>query len=71
MADLGVADLGVAPLGLAAEDVAPLGVMAFLHTFPVILSSVTRTLNNSNLPPTRSYFCLPSDHFYINLPSIT
>ena len=43
----------------------------FLHTFTVILPSVTRTLDNSNLPLTRSNFCFPSDHFYINLPSIT
>ena len=43
----------------------------FLHTFTVILPSVTRTLDNSNLPPIRSNFCFPSDHFYIILPSIT
>ena len=28
-------------------------------------------LDNSNLPLTRSYFCFPSDHLYITLPSIT
>ena len=27
--------------------------------------------NNSNLPLTRNKFCFPSDHFHINLPSIT
>ena len=43
----------------------------FLHTFPVILPSVIRTLNNSNLPLTRSNFCFPSDHLYINLTSKT
>ena len=46
----------------------PLG---FPHTFTVIIPSVTRTLDNSILPQTRSYFCFPSDHFYIMLPSIT
>ena len=45
--------------------------MDFHYTFTVILSSVTRTLNNSNLPQTPSNFCFPSDHFYIILPSIT
>ena len=34
-------------------------------------TSVTRTLDNSILPLTQSKFCFPSDHFYINLPSIT
>ena len=44
----------------------------FLHTFTVILPSVTRTLDNSNLIPlTRSNFCFPSDHFYTILPAIT
>ena len=43
----------------------------FRHTFTVILPSVTRTLDNSNLPLTRSSFCFPSDHFYTILPSIT
>ena len=43
----------------------------FRHTFTAILPSVTRTLDNSNLPLTRSSFCFPSDHFYIILPSIT
>ena len=42
----------------------------FLYTFTMILPSVTRTLNNSNLPLTRSYFCFPSDHFYIILASL-
>ena len=41
------------------------------HTITVILPSVTRTLDNSKLPLTRSNFCFPSDHFYIILPSIT
>ena len=35
------------------------------------LSSVTRTLDNSKLPLTRSNFCFPSDHFHAILPSIT
>ena len=43
----------------------------FRHTFTVILPSETRTLDNSNLPLTRSSFCFLSDHFYINLPSIS
>ena len=43
----------------------------FRHTFSLILPSVTRTLDNSNLPLTRSNFCFPSDHFYIILFSIT
>ena len=43
----------------------------FHHTFTVILPSVTRTLNNLNLPLTWSNFCFPSDHFYIILSSIT
>ena len=43
----------------------------FLLTFTVILPSLTRTLDNSNLPLTRSNFCFPSDHFYTILPSIT
>jgi len=42
----------------------------FLHTFTMILPSVTRTLDNSNLPLTWSDFCFPSDLLY-NLPSIT
>ena len=37
----------------------------------LILPSVTRTLDNSNLPLTRSSFCFSSDHFYIILSSIT
>ena len=37
----------------------------FLHTFTIILPSVTWTLDS------RSKFCFRSDHFYINLPSIT
>ena len=43
----------------------------FRHTFTVILSSITQTLDNLNIPLTRSSFCFPSDHFYIILPSIT
>ena len=43
----------------------------FHYTFIVILPSVTRTLDNSNLPLTRSNFCFPSDHFNIILPSLT
>ena len=43
----------------------------FLVTFTVILPSVTRMLNNSNLLLTWSKFCFPSDHFYTILPSIT
>ena len=42
----------------------------FLLTFAVILPSITWTLDNSNLPLTRSDFCFPSDHIYIILPSI-
>ena len=42
----------------------------FFHTYTVILPSVTRALDNSNLPLTRSYFCFPSDDLYIILPSI-
>ena len=44
-----------------------------LHWFTIILSSVTRTLDHgSNLPLIRRNFCFdPSDHFYINLTSIT
>ena len=38
--------------------------MYFLHTFTVILSSVSQTLYNSNIALTRSNFCFPSDHFY-------
>ena len=38
----------------------------FLHTFNVILPSVTRTSRKLEI-----IFCFPSDHFYINLPSIT
>ena len=43
----------------------------FRHTFTVILPSVTRTLDNSNLPLTRRNSCFPSDHFYVILPLIT
>ena len=42
----------------------------FFHTYTVILPSVTRALDNSNLPLTRSYFRFPSDDLYIILPSI-
>ena len=30
-----------------------------------MVASVTRTLDNSNLPLTRNNFCFPSDHFLI------
>ena len=43
----------------------------FLLTFTVILPSVARTIDNSNLALTRSNFCFPSGHFYTILPSIT
>ena len=43
----------------------------FPHTFTIIILSVTRTLDNSIFPLTRSNFCFPTDHFYIMLPSIT
>ena len=43
----------------------------FPCTFTVILALVTQTLDNSNLPLTRSNFCFPSGHFYIILPLIT
>ena len=39
----------------------------FVHTFTVILLSVTRTLDNSNLPLTRTNFHFPSGHFVYNL----
>ena len=48
-----------------------LSLMDFLRTFTIILPSVTRTLDNSNLPLTRSNFRFFSDHSYINSPSIT
>ena len=35
----------------------------FLHTFTIILPSVTQTLDHSDLPLTRRNFCFPSDHF--------
>ena len=38
----------------------------FRHTFTVILPSVTRTLDNSNLPLTRTNFRFPSGHFPYN-----
>ena len=38
--------------------------LVFCHTFTVILPSVTRTLDDLNLPLTRSSFSFPSDHFY-------
>ena len=39
--------------------------LVFRHTFTVILPSVTRTLEDSNLPLiTRTSFSFPSDHFY-------
>ena len=37
--------------------------VVFFHTFAVILPSVTQTLDNSNLPITRSNFHFPSGHF--------
>ena len=43
----------------------------FFHTFTVLLPWVTRILDNSKLPPTRSNFYFPSDHFHTILPSIT
>ena len=45
--------------------------MDFLHTFTIVLPGVTRTVDNSSLPLTGSNFWFPSDHSYINLPSIT
>ena len=38
-----------------------------LHTFTVILPSITWTLDNSNLPLTRSEFQFPSGYFPYNL----
>ena len=38
----------------------------FVHTFTVILPLVTQTLDNSNLPLTRSNFHFPSGHFLYN-----
>ena len=38
----------------------------FRHTFTAILPSETRTLDNSNLPLTRSNFRFPSGHFLYN-----
>ena len=38
----------------------------FVHTFTVILSLVTRTLDNSNLPLTRTDLHFPSGHFLYN-----
>ncbi len=40
--------------------------MDFRHTITVILPSVTRTLDNSNLPLTRTNFRFPSGHFLYN-----
>ena len=37
--------------------------MDFVHTFTVILDSVTRTLDNSNLSLTRTNFHFPSNNF--------
>ena len=39
--------------------------------FTVILPTVTRTLDNSNLLLPRTNFCFPSDNFYAVLPSLT
>ena len=39
----------------------------FVHTFTVILPSVTRTLDNSNLPLTQTNFHFPLGHFVYNL----
>ena len=36
----------------------------FPLTFTIILPSVTRTVNNSKIPLTRSKICFPSAHFY-------
>ena len=33
-----------------------------------LLNRIQLTPDNSNLPPTRSNFCVPSDHFYIIFP---
>lgn len=38
----------------------------FVHTFTVILPSVTRTLDNSNLSLTRTNFHIPSSNFVYN-----
>ena len=38
----------------------------FIHTFTVILPSVTQTHANSNLPLTQSNFHCPSGHFLYN-----
>ena len=38
----------------------------FHHTFTVILPSVTRTLDNLELPLTWTNFCFPSGHFLYN-----
>ena len=43
----------------------------FLHTFIVILRSITRSLDNSNPPLSRDTFCFPLGYFYKILPSIT
>ena len=40
----------------------------FLFTFTIILPSVTQTVDNSNLPVTRSNFCFPSDHLLAFIP---
>ena len=46
--------------------------ISFIHLHVnLFLPSVTRTPDNSNLRLTRTKFCFPSDHSYINLPSIT
>jgi len=45
--------------------------ISFMPAFTVILPLVTRTLDDSNLPLTRSNFCFTSDYFYTNLPSMT
>ena len=57
----------------------PLGISFFFVFFPLaLLDFLARVTilrdaqsNNSNLPLTRNKFCFPSDHFHINLPSIT
>ena len=49
-----------------------LSVPFIVSCFTLIFASVTRTLDNSNLPLiTQSNFCFPSDHFHIILLSIT
>ena len=46
----------------------PLALLDFLARVTILRDAQS---NNSNLPLTRNKFCFPSDHFHINLPSIT